>query len=81
VLRAVSEGSKTFDFGESNVTGSEFEDVESTADTLLVATGGSDNNRFRRVVHMPGRADLWTKVGAVAGVAGIGVAVVLYLLP
>ena len=47
----MSDESRTFDFGDNPVSDSSFEDIDSSADVLLVARGGSDRNRIARIKH------------------------------
>ena len=80
--------SRTFDFGGNSVEDSTFEDIESSADRIVVA-GGGRRNRFADVRHKPSNARWsadqaggwnWSMIGAVAGVAGVVVALVFGLI-
>jgi hypothetical protein len=75
----MSDESKTFDFGDSPITRSTFEDIESTADTMMEARGGVAGSVFRRIRHAPVKQRSWTKIGALATVVGVVVAVVFGL--
>ena len=85
VLYAMSGETRTFDFGDKPVSDSSFEDIESTADKLMVARGGSYSNRFARVKHLNDVKYLnhlspWAKIGTLASVLGLIVAIVFGLI-
>lgn len=76
----------TFDFGEDRLEHTTIEDVQSTADHLLIARGGAVEVDMRRIDHRPRetvREDrsaskrrqavkiLTAAIGILAGVAGI----------
>jgi hypothetical protein len=67
----VTEPTKTFDFGDSEVADSTFEDVDSTADKLLEAKGGSKRTRFQRISHGRSRADWWSIAGTLIGLVAL----------
>jgi hypothetical protein len=71
--------SRTFDFGDSSVSDSSFDDVESTADEFLVARGGADGSRFSKIRHVR-ESGGWTMVGALAGIASVIAAIVFGLV-
>ncbi len=77
---------RTFDFGEGGVSDSTFQDIQSSADILLHSPGGAQNVAADRVLHEPqhepphqGGID-WGKVGAIAGLVGVLVAVIFGVL-
>jgi hypothetical protein len=75
---------RTFDFGEHAVSESSVEDVDSTADELMVARGGVNRSRLSRVRHRPADAHgggvNWGRVGALAGVASAIAAIVFGII-
>jgi hypothetical protein len=72
----------TFDLGEGQILDSTFEDVESSADRLVVARGGMERSDWRRISHNASGARVdWTAIGAIAGViAAIAAVVALFLI-